>query len=1042
MVSLKQKNNFCFKKLFFCFAVFFLLFSLPKFVWADTTISSDLDITSDTVWTKEASPYLISGDISVETGATLKIEPGTQIEFQKKNWICLFGGNLDIEGDDSDKVSIDADTGQYWGIDNVGGKMTVKNAELSDLYDIEGDSQSYNDISFSDISLNKSFYMFDGGFLSIDGGKISSDTTDAISIFDSTKTYLSNTEISGGPDGNALVQVYDSEIHIDNAIFDYSLTKALITFNSSVTVLNSKFEGGLSDGLALYTDYPYDQISNINIAYSDISNFKGTALIDYGANVTIKESDIFANNVGFIFNPLENDEVTAQHFIAHKNNIVGNSLGARFNGDYDDTKNTFDVTNNFWGDASGPFDAGGPNDPSNKGNPTGAGDTAFGWIDMIPTYTPWLTVLATHAKHNPVIIIPGILSSYLDKDDGTEVWPNLAKTAIDPNNHYLDDLQLNDDGTNSSVEIKVGDILRSQGSINGFKIPIVYTDFFQGLISKLSEQYVEGQDLFVFPYDWRLDVDSVAQQKLSLFIENVLEQSGSEKVDIIAHSMGGLVTKSYIKDFGGSKIGKFIDIATPHLGSPSSLKTLSYGDDLGIAIPFHSLIDPNEIKKISQNFPSVYELLPSEKYFDSENSDYKYYLDDLGDTDNNKIKGKLDFSQTLDFLKNSGRNSLLVDQAKDYQEGIVNVDPQASGIETINIVGCGTPTIGKIFTLPKKDTKNEYSLSYINGDGTVPLKSAEALNSEKTYYVSGGIAHGTMPSFQGVKDLVSSILIGKDIMVDKNVDTTTSNCKLPNGKYVSVHSPVKIDVYDGDGNHSGPNENGNIEQNIPGVIYDTIEDNKFVFIPDGENYKINLKATDLGSFSVDVKTEKDGVDQYDYFNDIPINTITLSGNIDLSSSTPTLTIKKDGNSESKILLPDISSNVDLNEVEKVEPIQTVSTSTPISTLVQNLVHHHSQGAHGNLVVSVIQTINSSTPISILPSLKFLTVADNKSPKVTLKTKLAVASSTKEIVNPNKSNLAGVLSGYNNFKGWGFVEKIADYKNRVWNFVIKMFHFKK
>lgn len=47
-------------------------------------------IEKDTVWTKENSPYILSGDIVVKTGVTLTIKPGTRIEFIPN--IDTFGG--------------------------------------------------------------------------------------------------------------------------------------------------------------------------------------------------------------------------------------------------------------------------------------------------------------------------------------------------------------------------------------------------------------------------------------------------------------------------------------------------------------------------------------------------------------------------------------------------------------------------------------------------------------------------------------------------------------------------------------------------------------------------------------------------------------------------------------------------------------------------------------------------------------------------------------------------------------------------------------
>jgi pimeloyl-ACP methyl ester carboxylesterase/uncharacterized protein YegL len=63
------------------------------------------------------------------------------------------------------------------------------------------------------------------------------------------------------------------------------------------------------------------------------------------------------------------------------------------------------------------------------------------------------------------------------------------------------------------------------------------------------------------------DVSTVADY-LSKEIDFLYQQSGGIKVDIVAHSLGGLVTREYLRQHPNDhKIGKFIDIASPHSGS-------------------------------------------------------------------------------------------------------------------------------------------------------------------------------------------------------------------------------------------------------------------------------------------------------------------------------------------------------------------------------------------------------------------------------------------------------------------------------------------
>jgi len=426
----------------------------------------------------------------------------------------------------------------------------------------------------------------------------------------------------------------------------------------------------------------------------------------------------------------------------------------------------------------------------------------------------------------------------------------------------------------------VGDMLRK---IND-------TDYFSDLISQLSEvDYIENQNLFIFPYDWRRDLFLTADL-LSNKIENIKFQTGAEKVDLVVHSMGGLVAKEYIKKYGAKSIGKLIDIATPHTGSPSSFKILSYGDNLGVS-KFFGVIGfyAPEIKDITQNMPSVYELLPSRNYFSSTDSNYKYYVyNGLNKSE------KLNFDETNDYLKSEGRNSSLVDRADVFHQEVDGLNPADYGVKTYNIVGCGTPTMGQIYILDKEGEKYSYDIKMINGDGTVPLRSAEALPAEKTYYIKGA-KHATMPSMAGVKELVTSILTNTEIPTLSNVFTSPDNCTIPNGKIVSFHSPITLNAYDESGNHSGPNNDGDIENNIPGADYEVLGDNKFVYLPDGPSYTINGEATDEGSFDVRIESIIDEeIATTTIFNDIPLSKITRTEFVLNSNIPEKILLDKDG----------------------------------------------------------------------------------------------------------------------------------------------------
>ncbi|MBI5184101.1 MAG: alpha/beta hydrolase [Nitrospinae bacterium] len=57
-------------------------------------------------------------------------------------------------------------------------------------------------------------------------------------------------------------------------------------------------------------------------------------------------------------------------------------------------------------------------------------------------------------------------------------------------------------------------------------------------------------------------------QRLKEKVNEILERSGAEKVDMVCHSMGGLVARHYISHLGGDiKVKRLVTIGTPHNGS-------------------------------------------------------------------------------------------------------------------------------------------------------------------------------------------------------------------------------------------------------------------------------------------------------------------------------------------------------------------------------------------------------------------------------------------------------------------------------------------
>ncbi len=219
----------------------------------------------------------------------------------------------------------------------------------------------------------------------------------------------------------------------------------------------------------------------------------------------------------------------------------------------------------------------------------------------------------------PVILIHGITGSRLsDKATGVEIWPGPVKNILFSNYNYLLN-KINPD----TLEIE-----GSKYTVSGITDRAVGQDFYgkirDTLIkignyspARLNQKPTKQQSLYIFSYDWRQDNVESARQ-LHEFIEAVKKQHANPdlKVDIVAHSMGGLIARYYIRystadvlndnDFpinnkGADNVRRVVLLGTPNFGAISTVNALHNGEKVGLKrMPASTLA----------SFPSMYQLLP------------------------------------------------------------------------------------------------------------------------------------------------------------------------------------------------------------------------------------------------------------------------------------------------------------------------------------------------------------------------------------------------------------------------------------------------
>ncbi len=83
-------------------------------------------------------------------------------------------------------------------------------------------------------------------------------------------------------------------------------------------------------------------------------------------------------------------------------------------------------------------------------------------------------------------------------------------------------------------------------------------------------------------------------EHLGMFVDEVLARTGADKVDIVAHSMGGVVARYYLERLGGSeRVGRLVTIASPHHGTRMGNWGLAAGArDLAVGSPLMRELAP------------------------------------------------------------------------------------------------------------------------------------------------------------------------------------------------------------------------------------------------------------------------------------------------------------------------------------------------------------------------------------------------------------------------------------------------------------------
>jgi pimeloyl-ACP methyl ester carboxylesterase len=307
----------------------------------------------------------------------------------------------------------------------------------------------------------------------------------------------------------------------------------------------------------------------------------------------------------------------------------------------------------------------------------------------------------------PLVFIPGILGTELLDENNKVVWGNTSSLS------NFEKLELG--GSPPQAPLHPGGLIESINVLGPFWTIHQY----DGLLSLLGElNYKEGQNLFILYYDWRRSNFDSARELKGL-IDRTPALKGKD-IDILAHSMGGLITKIYLhENANDSHVVRFIGLGVPSRGSMSALAEMTNGWG-----GFENWLagGVRTIRRVMFSFPSLYELFPSYDhccrfgrpvpggYTDFDPTDAKLWQ--TGDWIPPEQRTSPRLEVLLEGLDNARKLSALLRQ------------PFPNTVEQTLFAGDKFSTNLYLYVDPNDKTWEHWHFTQSVGDGTVSLWSA------------------------------------------------------------------------------------------------------------------------------------------------------------------------------------------------------------------------------------------------------------------------------------------------------------------------------
>jgi pimeloyl-ACP methyl ester carboxylesterase len=306
------------------------------------------------------------------------------------------------------------------------------------------------------------------------------------------------------------------------------------------------------------------------------------------------------------------------------------------------------------------------------------------FVALMGCSTASLPQLPPAKADRATILVPGYKGSFLADEHGERVWitPGAVLTS--------GDISLALPFPGEREDVHAAGPLHPDGPITRLSIAGIGESAYLPFLQYASR---ELQGVTPFSYDWRKDVRESAKELCA-----AIEALPVKHVDIVAHSMGGLVTLHCLA-MGAPKVRRVVFAGTPFAGSPLVFKNLARGDPVGRN---DTLISAQAMF----TFTAAWQLAPA----DAEMTKPETWLAGLGPFVDPQLRTDPSYQAEL-------RHQL--EQQKDHWRALEHVSP---GVRSLVILGTGRKTVSGVSWQGGAPDFDHPQSS--DGDGTVPAESA------------------------------------------------------------------------------------------------------------------------------------------------------------------------------------------------------------------------------------------------------------------------------------------------------------------------------